>query len=133
MGLRSILDHFDAAFGRNAADCCHVGRQAVEMDGDYCARMRGDCRFDARRIDIVGALVRLDRNWTRAALGGGKPSGDVGIRGNNLLVTAAYSIRPQNEMQRLQAVTHSYAILGATVRREFALKMLDLFAKDVPT
>jgi hypothetical protein len=60
--LRRILEHGRPCRSRDRLDRVHVGGLPVEMHREDGARARRDRRLDARRVQVVGRRIRLDRH-----------------------------------------------------------------------
>src|SRR5690606_29031675 len=101
-----------------------VGRLAIQMNRYKRSRAwRYGC-FDERRIYVVRTFIGLYGNGLSTTLRYGKPCCDVRVRGNDHLVPGAYTVCAQDEVQRLQPITHSHAMLRATIACELTLELL---------
>src|SRR5438067_7351879 len=70
------------------------------MYRDDSARTRRNCRFDPRRIDVVGIPRDIDEDWAGADVFGGVSGRDPGEGRNDDLVTGADIERHHREMKR---------------------------------
>ena len=70
------------------------------MYRDDSARTRRNCRFDPRRIDVVGVPRDIDEDWASADVFGGVSGRHPGEGWNDDLVTGADIERHHREMKR---------------------------------
>src|SRR3569833_85578 len=61
-----------------------------------------------------------------------QPRGDESAGRHDDVIACADSVTAEDEMQRVEAVAGSRAFAHSAIRRELALKGLDLFTEDVP-
>ncbi len=91
---------------------------------------RRDPPREAARIDLEGARIDIHEHRRRAQherhLGGR----GVGEGGQEHGVTGADPLGHQGDLDGVGAGTHADAVLGATERREFLLKLRDLRPKN---
>ena len=130
--LRAVFQHAQAVLAGNGQNCVHIGGLTVEMHRQDDFGARGDGGLDARRVDVVGALVRLHRHRRRAALADGQPGGDVGVAGHDDFVARPDVHGAQGQVQRIQAVGHADAVGGAAVSGIFGFEGVHFRAEDVP-
>ena len=69
--LRVVFDHAQLVLVGDLLDRRHVGALAVEVNRDDGLRLRGDRRFDFRRVDALGLRIAVNQHRR----GAGNPDG----------------------------------------------------------
>ncbi len=131
LSLRGVLDHLNPIWRGDGIDSIHVGGLAVKVDGDDCSSPRRNCGIDALRVKVVSSLVRLDRNRNRSGIGNGKPSCNIGVSWDDNLITRPNSNRAQSQMQSIEAVADSNAVVGAAISGKFLLELDQLRTQNI--
>src|SRR4051794_2739614 len=89
-------------------------------------------RFNSLRIDVTSPDVGFYGNRRGLGIRNSKPGCNVGVRWHDDLVAFPNIVGSKNEVQSLQTVPNTNAMLDATIGSELVFERLDLFAKDVP-
>ena len=132
VGLRRVLDEFEAVGVRDGAQRVHVGGLAVEMHRHDGFGAGGDGGLHKGGVDVVGGDVRLHQHRGRAAVAHRQHGGDEGVGGHDDLVPRTDAVGFENQHQRVQPVAAADAELRAAVVRKGALKGGVLLPFDVP-
>ena len=87
MRLCCVFDHLQAMSSGNGVDRVHISRLPVQMHGNDRFGLWGYRRFDQGWVNVVSPPVWLHRHWRGPGIADRQPSGNVGVRWHDDLVT----------------------------------------------
>src|SRR5436189_3075448 len=114
----------------NLADRFHRRGLTIKMDRDNGTRSRRYGILDPAGIQIIRLEIRFDRNRHSTGIRDRQPGGDVGVSRNNNFAIEADFITAQDQDERVQSVSDTYAMLGSTIGCELRLERFDFLAQD---
>jgi hypothetical protein len=82
------------------------------------------------RIDVVGALVRLNGHWLGADIADRQPGGDVGVAGNQDFIARSDPEGYQGKVKSIQPVANANAVLDAQIFRKFTLERFQFLPEN---
>src|SRR5215204_6491698 len=119
-------------FMGNLLESIHVRWLSIQMHRDNGAGARCDGSLDEFWTDIVGALIGLHRYWFCSCMRHRKPGSNIGVGGDYNLVLATDPMGAKDEVQGLQAIAHSHAVLRPAVSGELLLECSYFLPEDIP-
>lgn len=129
--LRGVFDDGDAVFGGDGVDGVKIGALAVQADGHDGFGAWGDSGFEQGRVQVVGAGIDVHIHRFGTQQGHGLGRGNVGKAGGDDFVARANAQRHLGNLQRVGAVGHGDAVLGAGVGGQLLLQLSHFGAQDV--
>ncbi len=111
------------------ADRVHVGRAAVQMNGQDRASSRRDGALDELRIEIAGRGIDIDEDGHGAAISDRFGRGEKRVRRGDHFIVGLNAERQQSQMERRRPAAERDAMPGAAEIREFPLESLDFRAQ----
>lgn len=129
--LGGVFNHRNAVLGGNGVDGVKVRALAVQADGNDGLGTRGDGRFQQGRVQVVGAGVNVHIHRLGAQQGHGFGGGNVGKAGGDDFVARANAQGHLGNLQRIGAVGHGNAVLGAGIGAELFFQRRHFGAQDV--
>ena len=88
-----VLDDRNASAAADLDDAREIARHAELMDAQNRLRARGECRFDQRRVHVVGPGLDVDEDRCRATVPDGVRRRDERVADGDDLVTALPTAR----------------------------------------
>jgi hypothetical protein len=95
---------------------------------DFCARCDGG--FDFAWVEVVSALVNIDKNRLRAGADNGFNGSDEGVRGRDYFVTRSHAQSQQSQVQGRSAGSDADCALRANGRGECLLEVRHFRAEN---
>lgn len=129
--LGGVFNDGYAVLSRNGVDGVKVGALAVQAHGHDGFGSRGDGGFEQGRVNVVGARVDVHIHRLGPEQGHGLSGGDVSKAGGDNFVARAYAQRHLGDLQRVGAVGHGDAVLGAGVGGQLFFQVGHFRAQNV--
>lgn len=129
--LGRVFNDGNAVLGSNGVDGVKVCTLTVQTDRDDGFRAGCDGRFEQAWVQVVGARVNIDIDRLGSQQSHGLCCSDVGKARGNDFVPGANAQRHLGNLQRISAVGHSDAMLGAGVGGQLFFQLSHFGAKNV--
>ena len=98
--LGGIFDEYEIVARCQHRQGVHVGRLAIDVDGQDGTRGRSQDGFDRVRVQVVGAGINVGKDRACADSADRFGRGNEGVRGRHDLVTGADAARAQRQFER---------------------------------
>ena len=128
--LRRVLEHGDAASGRDGVDRGHVRRMPVEVHGQDHLGLGGDRGLELRGVHGEGLRIDVDEHRPRAVQQDRLAGGDEGVGDGDHLVLGADPVGLQGQGEGVGAVGHPDRVGGPAPGRELGLEQAAVLALD---
>ena len=133
--LGAVFDDCQAVLFGDAHDRGHVGRMAIEMNGDDgfdpVGGLRLDHIFQSIGIDRRGRRVDLGQHRSSTGQLDGCDCRDRGVRNGQDRVAGPHAAGPERDVQSIGAAAHSDRMLRAEVVSELLFEFGDFLTEDV--
>ena len=123
--LRRVFDHHQVVPARQSGDRVEIGGLAVQVNGDNGPRSRRNRRRDRCRVEVVRLGTGIDEHGPRTRGQDSQDGGDKRVRDRDDFVARSDIVRPQGELDGVEAAGDADGMPGADVRGVLGLEALD--------
>ena len=110
MRLRRIFQNPQVSSRRDLANCVHIRRAAIKMNGNDGTAARRDRPLDQLRVNIRGGRINIHKYGTCAAIRNRFGRGQKRIRRGDHVVTRLDTQRQQAHMERCRSAAQGDAV-----------------------